>query len=184
MFEWIRRRTASHLAARSQAPVLGEPTSNACGKYQPLHKYLQGRFATAVVLKMSEIEDLLGFSLPPLARTDRDWWTAADPHTADGEYSRAWTRASRTAEPHLTAGTVVFERKGTADTRGVRHPVSADDSGYRHRVRPPILGAEGSDDGRQRRQERQAKKSAAAGEETAGQGATEDRPGAATNTCG
>jgi hypothetical protein len=109
MFEWFRRRTSSHLAALSQAPILGEATSNPCGKYQPLHKYLKGRFATAVVLKMSEIEDLLGFSLPAVARADREWWTVADPHTSEGDYSRAWTRASRTAEPNLTAGTVVFE---------------------------------------------------------------------------
>jgi hypothetical protein len=181
VFEWFRRRT-SHLAALSQAPILAEATSNACGKYQPLHKYLKGRFASAVVLKMSEIEDLLGFSLPAPARAERDWWTAADPHTAEGDYSRAWTRASRTAEPNLAAGTVMFERKGTADRRGVRHSASADDGG--HRMRGPNRGEEGSDHGRQRRQERQAEESAAAGEETEGQGTTEDRQRAATNPCG
>ena len=109
MFEWFRRRTSPHLAALSQASILGETASPPCGKYQPLHKYLKGRFATVVVLKMSEIEDLLGFSLPAHARADREWWTVADPHTPEGDYSRAWTRASRTAEPNLTAGTVVFE---------------------------------------------------------------------------
>jgi hypothetical protein len=109
MFAWFRRRTSTHPAARSQASILGETTSKACGKYHPLHKYLKGRFATAVVLKMSEIEDLLGFPLPALARADREWWTVADPHTSEGDYSRAWTRANRTAEPNLTAGTVMFE---------------------------------------------------------------------------
>ena len=111
MFEWFRRRTSPHGAALSQAPILGEAASNPCGKYQPLHKYLKGRFATAVVLKISEIEDLLGFSLPALARADRDWWTVADQNTPEGDYSRAWTRASRTAEPNLTAGTVMFEER-------------------------------------------------------------------------
>ena len=53
MFEWFKRRTSPHLAALSQASILGD--------------------------------------------------------TPEGDYSRAWTRASRTAEPNLTAGTVVFE---------------------------------------------------------------------------
>jgi hypothetical protein len=38
------------------------------GKYVSLYKYLDGRFADRVVLKFTEIEDLLGFALPDLAR--------------------------------------------------------------------------------------------------------------------
>lgn len=110
MFDWFRRRASPPHPGRWRAPILGETVSSPCGKYQPLHKYLKGRFASTVVLKISEVEDLLGFSLPAHARADREWWTVADPHTSEGDYSRAWTRASRTAEPNLIAGTVVFEQ--------------------------------------------------------------------------
>jgi hypothetical protein len=81
-----------------------------CGVYQPLYKYLQNRYATTVVLKLSEIEDILGFALPASARTDRAWWTVADPNTSTGAYHGAWTSAKRTAVPNFLAGTVVFER--------------------------------------------------------------------------
>jgi hypothetical protein len=80
------------------------------GKYSLLYKYLENRYATTVVLQISEIEDILGFPLPPAARTDGTWWTVADRHTAEGAYSDAWTVASRTAVPNLQARTVVFER--------------------------------------------------------------------------
>jgi hypothetical protein len=84
--------------------------SRMSGKYSLLYKYLEGRYATTVVLQLSEIEDILGFPLPPAARTDGTWWTVADRHTAEGSYSDAWTIASRTAVPNLAARTVVFER--------------------------------------------------------------------------
>jgi hypothetical protein len=57
-----------------------------------------------------EIEDILGFALPAAARTDGTWWTIADRNTSEGGYSDAWTKASRSAVPKLSAGTVVFER--------------------------------------------------------------------------
>jgi hypothetical protein len=82
-----------------------------CGVYQPLYKYLQNRYATTVVLKFSEIEDILGFALPAIARTDREWWTVADSNTAAGAYDGAWMSAKRTAVPNFLAGTVVFERR-------------------------------------------------------------------------
>ena len=82
----------------------------ACGVYQPLYKYLENRYATTVVLRLSEIEDILGFKLPASARTDRAWWTVADPTTSDGAYGGAWTSARRTAVPNFPAGTIIFER--------------------------------------------------------------------------
>ena len=81
-----------------------------CGKYQPLYKYLDDRYATIVVLTFSEIEDILGFALPAAARTDRVWWTVPDADTPAGAYAAAWKSASRTAVPNLVARAVVFER--------------------------------------------------------------------------
>jgi hypothetical protein len=75
-----------------------------------LYEYLENRYADTVVLTFGQIEDLLGFSLPDLARTDQEWWTSADLSTTETRCSDAWTLASRTARPNLMAKTVVFER--------------------------------------------------------------------------
>jgi hypothetical protein len=81
------------------------------GGYGPLQKYLTDRFAERVVLTFSEIEDLIGFTLPAVARLDQEWW--ADP-IADGprsDQSRSWTQAHRTAVANLRARSVLFERQ-------------------------------------------------------------------------
>jgi hypothetical protein len=79
-------------------------------EYRPLHTYLSERFADVVVLKLAEIEDLLGFTLPHPARLQREWWTAPDADAEPSAQSRAWTAAHRTASPNLQAETVRFER--------------------------------------------------------------------------
>jgi hypothetical protein len=76
--------------------------------YRPLYHYLEHRLASFVVLSLEQIESLLGFTLPEVARTDPAWWTAGgldvDKHTA------AWVRAGRVATPHLLTRTVAFQR--------------------------------------------------------------------------
>ena len=64
-------------------------------------------FTVTVVLTFAQIEDLLGFELPELARRGREWWTTTDTSSMQ---CRAWTNAHRTAVPNLTAQTVTFER--------------------------------------------------------------------------
>ena len=76
------------------------------GPYLELHAYLKRRFADTIVLTFGEIEDLLGFRLPDLARLQREWWT----DVGVSSHSDAWILASRTALPNLTARTVVFDR--------------------------------------------------------------------------
>ena len=78
-------------------------------EYLPLHKYLDARYAIAVVLTFAEIEDLIGFALPDLARRQREWWgqAEADPPSIQ---SRSWVQANRTATPNMLAQTVLFER--------------------------------------------------------------------------
>ena len=75
-----------------------------------MHKYLDDRYANTVVLTFAEIEDLLGFTLPALARLRQDWWANADADSSPSAQSCSWTRARRSATANLLAQTVVFER--------------------------------------------------------------------------
>jgi hypothetical protein len=88
----------------------GAPQTIVPAEYLPLHKYLEGRFADTVVLTLGQIEDLLGFTLPSLARFQREWWTTAQEDPNPSPQSLSWTEASRTATANLRAQTVVFER--------------------------------------------------------------------------
>ena len=112
MLEWMKKRRALP-APDAPAP---EPDAakrhgrNKAGKYRLLYDYLENRYATTVVLTFGQIEDLLGFGLPELAHTDKDWWTRAEIPSGEARCSDAWTLASRTAEPNLLARTVSFER--------------------------------------------------------------------------
>lgn len=97
MFGWLKKRG---WPARQEpdAPkhVARPPERVVSGKYQLLHKYLEERFASTVVLTFAEIEDLIGSALPEQARSEPEWWTNA--------------LSSRTATPNLLAQTVAFDR--------------------------------------------------------------------------
>ena len=91
---------------------LGSRTSAVPAEYLPLHKYLDGRYADTVVLTFSEVEDIIGVTLPDLARTETSWWDNGDGTTASAQ-SHAWTRANRTAKPNMSAKIVTFDRTST-----------------------------------------------------------------------
>ncbi|OFW12246.1 MAG: hypothetical protein A3F69_01770 [Acidobacteria bacterium RIFCSPLOWO2_12_FULL_66_10] len=80
------------------------------GTYLPLHAYLERRYADTIVLTFAQMEDLLGFALPEMARLRREWWTPPDADSAQPGASPSWTRAGRTAAPNLSAAIVVFDR--------------------------------------------------------------------------
>ena len=82
-------------------------------EYLPLHKYLDGRYADTVVLTLADIEALLGFALPDLARVQPAWWSNGDAETVPSPQSAAWIHAGRTARPNLGAAIVTFERTST-----------------------------------------------------------------------
>jgi hypothetical protein len=111
MLEWMKRR-ASVARAEPEPDAEASPAKGRVmsGKYLSLYKYLENRYATTVVLTFAEVEDLLGFMLPDVARLDREWWTNPEPTTDRISYSDSWILASRTATPNLLARTVVFER--------------------------------------------------------------------------
>ena len=111
MLDWMKRRgSLAHSQAEADAEATKRQGCAMSGKYLSLYKYLENRYANTVVLTFAEIEDLLGFTLPDLARLQQEWWTNADPNIAAPSYSHSWTLASRTARPNLLAQTIVFER--------------------------------------------------------------------------
>jgi hypothetical protein len=77
-------------------------------EYLSLYTYLEHRFASIVVLTFEQMEALLGFALPALASTEREWWT--DNGARASRHCEAWVGAGRTAAPNLAARTVTFER--------------------------------------------------------------------------
>jgi len=104
MFEWLRKR-----ACRAAEPtaVIWHATS---GQYLSLHLYLLNRYANRIVLTFSEIEDLLGFSLPKRARLDPGWWAIGNSSIPGPQRSDTWVLANRTATPNLPAQSILFER--------------------------------------------------------------------------
>jgi hypothetical protein len=78
-------------------------------EYLSLYTYLEHRYATDVVLTFTQIETLLGLTLPAAASTEPAWWTTAA-SARGGRHADAWMLASRTATPNLGARTVTFER--------------------------------------------------------------------------
>jgi hypothetical protein len=111
MLDWIMGRRPA--ARRPSAPAANAERARAaevCGKSAPLFKYLDERFADAVVLTFQEIEDLLGFPLPERARTSAEWWTAAERDETPWTLADSWILAERTARPNMQARIVTFER--------------------------------------------------------------------------
>jgi hypothetical protein len=99
------------MAMKPPAPApIKRPLFSVPSEYRPLHKYLDERFANTVVLTFSEIEDLMGCTLPAPARVEQKWWANPDAEHTPSAQSQSWTQASRTAKANLIARTVAFER--------------------------------------------------------------------------
>jgi hypothetical protein len=96
----------------STTPRDPSPRAATSAEYQALQKYLTARYADTVVLKFTEIEDLLGFPLPALARHQHEWWATAASGTPASPQSRSWVQANRSAIANFPAQTVMFERAG------------------------------------------------------------------------
>lgn len=92
-----------NIPAASHASAVPEP-------YGRLYRYLNGRFADTIVLTFDQIESLLGFALPDLARIRLDWWASAIEGAAPSVQALSWMEASMTATPNLSARSVMFER--------------------------------------------------------------------------
>ena len=109
MLEWMKRRRPSR-HQELEADAANAEGSDMSRKSAPLHKYLDERYADAVVLTFAEIEDLVGVELPELARLSSDWWTTPDATADPSRFADSWILANRTARPNLRARTVSFDR--------------------------------------------------------------------------
>jgi hypothetical protein len=106
MLDWLKRRGVS-VRRTVDEPANVRPAGRVMsGEYLFLYEYLEKRYADTVVLTFAQIEDLLGFTLPEVARLQREWWTRPVP----SGHADSWILAHRTAVPNLNAKIVVFER--------------------------------------------------------------------------
>jgi hypothetical protein len=110
MLDWTRKRESTMADDPIGLAAATRPHGRKAGKYQGLYDYLAGRYADTIVLTFQQVEDLLGFTLPDLARDDQSWWAIAGGATSEARFSDAWTLASRTAQANLRAQTVTFNR--------------------------------------------------------------------------
>ena len=81
------------------------------GKYAPLYDWLKGRGAAVqvIALAFTEIDRLLGGSLPRSARIRRGWW--ANSATGRSPQAAAWLQAGwRVVRVEREGGWVRFER--------------------------------------------------------------------------
>jgi hypothetical protein len=115
MWKWLRRLgsetrdTPTAGNAPSATASFIERRMGGSAKYLALYRYLENRYADVTVLTFDQIEDVLGFTLPSLARTTAAWWQTGATN-GQAPQSAAWILAGRTATPNLLAKTVLFER--------------------------------------------------------------------------
>jgi hypothetical protein len=77
-------------------------------KYTPLASYLAGQAGSRVHLSFSEIEEIIGDSLPASASKYDEWWRAATPHRPQ---ESAWLKAGwRVVGIDRTKRNVIFGR--------------------------------------------------------------------------
>jgi hypothetical protein len=109
---WLTRTFGPPPPGDHRVPPEAAPSDvlRMASEYQPLQTYLDRRFADIVVLTFGEIEDLLGFALPDVARLRRDWWTGTEPECLPSIQADAWISAHRSAVPNLRTRTVAFAR--------------------------------------------------------------------------
>ena len=94
-----------HAGSNALWSASGVPT-----EYRPLYKYLETRYADAVILTFAQVEDLLGAVLPAAALVDSSWWAGPDASGTPSPQACAWIRAHRIATVNVAARKVTFDR--------------------------------------------------------------------------
>jgi hypothetical protein len=77
-------------------------------KFEPLTRYLGSLSARERRMSFREVEQVLGFQLPPSARKHRPWWSNNPDNSA---MTRAWLAAGfRTERVDMAGETLVFRK--------------------------------------------------------------------------
>lgn len=81
-------------------------------KYQPLETFLAGASSDELAMSFAEIEQVLGFPLPPAAHTHRAWWSN---NASNNVMTRAWLAAGYVTEQvDMASERLVFRKHGTS----------------------------------------------------------------------
>jgi YD repeat-containing protein len=92
------------------------------GKYEPLADHLRKLTQRRLPMKFEEIEEVLGFSLPPSSRKHRAWWSN---NPSNNVMTYAWIDAGyRTEDVDIEQRKLVFRRAepGGAEVAPVAPP--------------------------------------------------------------
>lgn len=73
-------------------------------KYEKLYNYLKLISSNNYIMTFQEVEEVLGFSLPPSAYKYTAWWDSSLVHTQ----AYAWREVGFKAQPNLADKTVQF----------------------------------------------------------------------------
>ncbi|MGZ3297880.1 MAG: DUF7662 domain-containing protein [Asticcacaulis sp.] len=105
-------------------------------KYDPLEDYLKSVDGDSVPMGFSEIENVLGFELPPSSRRQRAWWSN---NPDNNVMTRAWIDAGfETAKVDMREGKVVFRKVGKSPVAKPVTPLVKEGAAPR---RSPLFGA-------------------------------------------
>lgn len=74
-------------------------------KYEPLYKFLKLKDTNRVVMTFSDLEDVLGFTLPPTALRQDQWWVN---NNSQHTQANSWLNAGFRAVPKLNEKKVEF----------------------------------------------------------------------------
>jgi hypothetical protein len=92
------------------------------GKYEPLAAHLESASADQWSATFAQVEQVLGFPLPPSARKHREWWS--NQAGAGHSQARGWQDAGwRVWKVDLDAERVVFQRPGSNRFREEAQPI-------------------------------------------------------------
>ena len=84
-------------------------------KYDPLRRYLESAGTDLVPMSFAQIEEVLGFKLPPSARKHRPWWSNS---TTNGVMTEQWLAAGYKSEGVDMAGERLTFRVSRSNDRG------------------------------------------------------------------
>ncbi len=78
-------------------------------KYEPLEHFLRTKTASEIPIRFSEIEAVIGQKLPPVAHTQRAWWSN---NPSNNVMTKAWLAAGYVSERvDMGAQRLVFRRQ-------------------------------------------------------------------------